>query len=65
MHRLRYIKYGESLKIIIRYVPQKTKNLTKEEHNETIEDILESLQKIIKSSQRVTVVGDFYCSVVK
>ena len=38
--------------------------MTKEEHEDVIEDILESLEKIIKSSQRVTLVGDFNCSEV-
>ena len=51
-------------KIIVAYVPLKTKTWTKEEHEEIIEDTLESLEKIIKSSQRVTLVGDFNCSEV-
>ena len=46
-------------KIIVAYVLPKTKTWIKEEHEEIIEDILESLEKIIKSSQRVTLVGDF------
>ena len=33
---------------------QKQKNWTKEEHEEIMEDILESFEKIIESSQRVT-----------
>ena len=43
---------------------QKQKTWTKEEHEEIIEDTLESLEKIIKSSQRVILVGDFNCSEV-
>ena len=49
----------ESQNIVVAYVPPKTKTWTKEEHEEIIEGTLESLQKIIKSSQRVTLVGDF------
>ena len=35
----------------------KTKNWIKEEHEEKIEDTLESLEKNTKSSQRVMLVG--------
>ena len=55
---------GESQKIIVAYVPPKTKTWNKEEHKEIIEDTLESLEKIIKNRQRVTLVGDFNCSEV-
>ena len=58
-------KYGETQKILVAQVPSKTENCTKEEHEEIIEDILEHLEKIIESSQRVTVVGDFNCNEVK
>ena len=51
-------------KIVVAYVPPKTKTWTKEEYEEIIEDTLESLEKIIKSSQKVTLVGDFNCSEV-
>ena len=47
-------RYGESQKIVVAYVPPKTKSWTKEEHEEIIEDILESLEKIIKNSQSKT-----------
>ena len=57
-------RFGESQKIVVAYVPPKTKTWTKKEHEEIIEDTLESLEKIIKSSQRVTLVGDFNCSKV-
>ena len=57
-------RYGESQKIVVVYVSPKTKAWTKEEHEEIIEDTLKSLEKIIKSSQRVTLVGDFDCSEV-
>ena len=40
---------GESQKKIVAYVLPKTKTWTKEEHEEIIEDTLESLEKIIKS----------------
>ena len=40
------------------------KKLSKEEDEEIIEDILESLEKIIKSRQRVTLVWNFNCSEV-
>ena len=55
---------GESQKIIVAYVPPKIKTWTKEENEEIIEDTLESLEKINKSSERVTLVGDFNCSEV-
>ena len=55
---------GESQKIVVSYVPPKAKTWTKEEHEEIIEDTLESLEKIIKRSKRVTLVGDFNCSEV-
>ena len=55
---------GESQKIIVVYVPSKTKTWMKEEHEEIIEDTLESLENIIKRSQRVTLLGDFNCSEV-
>ena len=55
---------GESQKIIVACVPSKTKTWTKKEHEEIREDTLESLEKIIKSSQRVRLVGDFNCSEV-
>ena len=35
------------------------------EHKEIIEDTIESLEKIIKSNQRVILMGDFNCSAVK
>ena len=44
---------------------QKQKNWTNEENEEIIEDTLESLEKIIKSSQKVTLVADFNFSEVK
>ena len=56
-------RYGESQKIVVAYVPQKTKTCT-EEDEEIIEDPLASLEKIIKSSQRVILVGNFNCSEV-
>ena len=34
---------GESQKLVVAYVPQKTKTWTKEEHEEIIKDTLESL----------------------
>ena len=34
--------------------PRKTKNLTRVEHEQMIEDTLESLEKMIEKSQRVT-----------
>ena len=55
-------RYGKSQKIIVANVPPKIKTWTKEEHEEIIENTLESLEKNIKSSQRVTLVGDFNCS---
>ena len=58
-------KYGESQTLVVAYVHPKTKTWTKEEHEEIIKDTLESLKKIIKSSQSVTLVGDFNCSEVK
>ena len=45
-------KIGEST--VVAYVLPKTKTWAKEEHEEIIEDTLDSLEKIIKSSQRVT-----------
>ena len=57
-------RYGESQKIVLVYVLPETKNWTKEEHEGIIEDTLKSLEKIIKNSQRVTLVGDFNCSEV-
>ena len=59
-----YTRCGESQKVVVAHISPKTKPWTKEEHEEIIEDILESLEKIIKSSQRVTLVGDFNCSKV-
>ena len=50
--------------MVVAYVLPKTKTWTKEEHEEIIEDTLESLEKIIKNSQRVKLVGDFNCSEV-
>ena len=44
--------------------PQKQK-IGLRKNKEIIEDTLESLENIIKSSQRVTLVGDFNCSEVK
>ena len=55
---------GESQKIVVAYVPPKTNTWIKEEHEEIIEDTLESLEKIIKSSQKVTLMGDVNCSEV-
>ena len=59
-------KYWESQKIVVAYVPPKTKQKwTKEKHEEIVEDILENLEKIIKISQRVILVWNFNCSGVK
>ena len=38
--------------------PQKQRNWTKEEHEEITEITLENLEHIIKSSQRVTLMGN-------
>ena len=56
-------KYGERQKIVVAYVPPKIKTWIKE-HEQIIIDTLVSLEKIIKSSQRVTMVGDFNCNEV-
>ena len=42
-------RYGESQEIIFAYVSPKTKNWTKEECEEIIENTLESLEIIIKA----------------
>ena len=42
-------RYGESQKIVVAYVPPKTKTWTKEEHEEIMEDTLESLEKSIRT----------------
>ena len=52
-------------KIVVAYVPPKTKNWTKDYHKKLIEDTLESLEKNIRNSKRIMLVGDFNCSEVK
>ena len=60
MHRLRqHMEKIPPQKKVVAYVSPKTKNWTKEEHEAIIECTLESFEKIIKSSQRVTLVEDF------
>ena len=43
-------RYGENQKIILAYVPPKTKYWTKEDHEEIIEDTLKSLEKLKSKS---------------
>ena len=55
-------KCGETQKIVA-YVPPKNKNWTKDEHAK-LKDTLESLEKIIRNSKRIIIVGDFNCGEV-
>ena len=54
----------ETENIVVAYVPQ-NKNLTKDEHEKLIEDTLKSLEKIINSSKKIILVGNFNFSEVR
>ena len=63
MHRSR--QSGNPKNSICLSQKKNNKYWTKEEHKEITEHTLQSLEMIIKRSQRVTLVGDFNCSEVK
>ena len=52
---------GEKLTIITTYVPPKTNTWTNEEYDKMIEDTLKDLNRIIRKSKIVLLVGDFNC----
>ena len=55
----------QAQKIVAAYVPPKTKYWTAEEHEQMLNDTVESLEWIVKGTKRVIMVGDFNCSNVK
>ena len=55
---------GETHKIVVAYVPPKTRCWTTEDHEELLKNTLESLEQITKNSRRVLIAGDFNCSEV-